>query len=58
MLALAFLSVTRAALADAGGTLASSANEIRCMSTALRALPRDEQRARASVRAAPCVRSG
>jgi hypothetical protein len=46
MLALAFLAVTRAALADGGAGLASSANEIRCMFTALCAPPRDEQHAR------------
>ncbi len=46
MLALAFLTVTRAALADGDAGLASSANEIRRMFAALCAPPRDEQHAR------------
>jgi len=46
MLALAFLAVTRAALADADAGLVSSANEIRRMFTALCAPPRDDQHAR------------
>ena len=46
MLALAFLAVTRAALADDSAGLASSANEIRRMFTALCAPPRDEHHAR------------
>jgi hypothetical protein len=46
MLALAFLAVTRTALADHDARLASSANEIRRMFTALCAPPRDEQQAR------------
>ena len=46
MLALAFLIVTRAALADGDAGLASSANEIRRMFTELCAPPRDEQHAR------------
>jgi hypothetical protein len=46
MLALAFLTVTRAALADGDAGLASSANEIRRMFTALCAPPPDEQHAR------------
>jgi SRSO17 transposase len=46
MPALAFLTVTRAALADGDAGLASSANEIRRMFTAFCAPPRDEQHAR------------
>jgi hypothetical protein len=46
MLALAFLAVSRAALADDGAALASSANEIRHMFAALCAPPPDEQHAR------------
>jgi hypothetical protein len=46
MLALAFLAVTRGALADGGAGLASSANEIRRMLTALCEPPPDEQHAR------------
>ena len=46
MLALAFLTVTRAALADDDAGLASSANEIRRMFTALCAPLRDQQHAR------------
>jgi SRSO17 transposase len=46
MLALAWLAATRAALADADGHAASSANEIRRMFTALCAPDRDEQHAR------------
>jgi SRSO17 transposase len=46
MLALAFLAVTRAALADGDGRAASSANEIRRMFTALCTPARDEQRTR------------
>jgi SRSO17 transposase len=46
MLALAFLTVTRASLADDDAGLASSANEIRRMFTALCAQPRDQQHAR------------
>jgi SRSO17 transposase len=46
MLALAFLAVTRAALADDSGTLVSSANEIRRMFAALSAPSRDDQHAR------------
>ena len=46
MLALAFLAVTRAALADDDAVLASSANEIRRMFTALCGSPRHEQHAR------------
>jgi SRSO17 transposase len=46
MLALAFLAVTRSALADDDTDLASSANEIRRMLTALCSPPRDEQHAR------------
>jgi SRSO17 transposase len=45
MLALAWLAVTRAALAD-GAVLVSSANEIRRMFTAICAPPPDEQHAR------------
>jgi hypothetical protein len=44
--ALAFLAVTRAALAHDRGTPANSADEIRLMFTALCAPPRDEQHAR------------
>jgi hypothetical protein len=46
MLALAYLAVTRAALAEDNGTLISSANEIRRMFAALRGPLRDEQHAR------------
>jgi SRSO17 transposase len=46
MLALAYLAVTRAALADDDPGLASSANEIRRMLTALCGPPPDEQHAR------------
>src|SRR6202034_1519570 len=46
MLALAFLAVTRAALADDDAAPASSANEIRRMFTALCAPPPDQQHAR------------
>ncbi len=46
MLALAWLAVTRAALADDNDQLTSSANEIRRMFTALCSPPFDEQRAR------------
>jgi SRSO17 transposase len=46
MLALAFLAVTRAALADEEATFISSANEIRRMFTALCAPPPDDQHAR------------
>jgi len=46
MLALAFLAVTRAALAGEDAGLPSSANEIRRMLTALCAPPPDEQHAR------------
>ena len=46
MLALAFLTVTRASLADDDAGLASSANEIRRMFTALCAPLRDQQHAR------------
>jgi SRSO17 transposase len=46
MLALAFLAVTRAALADNENGLVSSANEIRRMFTALCSPPRNEERAR------------
>jgi SRSO17 transposase len=45
MLALAFLAVTRAVLADDSTGLTSSANEIRRMFTALRAPPPDEEHA-------------
>jgi hypothetical protein len=53
MLALAFLAVTRATLADEDATLASSANEIRRMFTALCAQPRDDQHAPPLVTLAP-----
>ena len=46
MLALAWLAATRAALADDDGQLATSANEIRRMFTALCCPPRGEQHAR------------
>jgi hypothetical protein len=46
MLALAFLAVTRAALDDDAAGLASSANEIRRMLTALCGPSADEQHAR------------
>jgi hypothetical protein len=47
MLALAWLAVTRAALAEPGDDgLVTSANEIRRMVTALRGPPPDQQRAR------------
>jgi SRSO17 transposase len=46
MLALAWLAVTRAALADDTGQLITSANEIRRMFTALCGPPRHEQHAR------------
>ena len=46
MLALAWLAVTRAALADDNSQVISSANEIRCMFTARCGPPRDEQHAR------------
>jgi SRSO17 transposase len=46
MLALAWLAVTRAALADDNDQLATSANEIRRMFTALCGPPPDEQHAR------------
>jgi SRSO17 transposase len=46
MLALAWLAVTRASLAADNDTLATSANEIRRMFTALCGPPRDEQHAR------------
>lgn len=46
MLALAWLAVTRAALADDDAILASSANEIRRMFTALSSPPPDEQHTR------------
>jgi hypothetical protein len=46
MLALAFLAVTRAALAGDDPDLASSANEIRRIFTALCGPPPDEQHAR------------
>jgi SRSO17 transposase len=46
MLALGFLAVTRAALADGTSPLASSANEIRRMFTVLCSPPRGEQHAR------------
>ena len=46
ILALAFLAVTRAALADEDACLASSANEICRMFTALCAPPLKEQHAR------------
>jgi hypothetical protein len=46
MLALAWLNVTRASLADDSDTLVTSANEIRRMLTALCSPPRDERHAR------------
>jgi hypothetical protein len=46
MLALAWLAVTRAALADDNSQVISSANEIRRMFTARCGPPRDEQHAR------------
>lgn len=46
MLALAWLAVTRASLADGSNDLMTSANEIRRMFTALCGPPRDEQHAR------------
>jgi hypothetical protein len=46
MLALAWLAVTRAALADDSGQALSSANEIRRMFTALCGPPREDQHAR------------
>jgi hypothetical protein len=46
MLALAFLAVTRAALANGQTGLPSSANEIRRMLTALCSPPPDKQHAR------------
>jgi hypothetical protein len=46
MLALAWLAVTRAALADDNSELLTSANEIRRMFTALCGPPGDEQHAR------------
>jgi hypothetical protein len=46
MLALAWLAVTRAALADGSGQLVTSANEIRRMFSALCGPPRREQHAR------------
>jgi hypothetical protein len=46
ILALTWLAVTRASLADDTGTLATSANEIRRMFAVLCAPPRDEQHAR------------
>ena len=46
MLALAWLAVTRAALADDNGELPTSANEIRHMFTTLCGPPRDEKHAR------------
>jgi hypothetical protein len=46
MLALAWLAITRANLADGNGTLATSANEIRRMFTALCGPPPDKQHAR------------
>jgi SRSO17 transposase len=46
MLALAWLAVTRAALADDTGQLMTSANEIRRMFTALCGAPRHEPHAR------------
>jgi hypothetical protein len=46
MLALAWLAVTRAALADDSSQVMSSANEIRRMFAALCGPPRDEHHAR------------
>jgi hypothetical protein len=46
MLALAFLAVTRASLADDTGDLPASANEIRRMFTVLCGPPPDQQHAR------------